>query len=129
MRLILIPALLPVMLVAAAPAPAPAPQKKPVPEATPVGEAVDCIQASSIRSTMVRSDKVIDFVVAGGKVYRNELPYACPSLGFEQRFLHKTSMNEYCSVDTITVLHSGPMTQGATCGLGKFQPVELAKGN
>jgi hypothetical protein len=126
MRLILIPLLLPMALVAAAPAPAP---QKPVPEATPAGEPVDCIQTSSIRSTLVRSDKVIDFVVAGGKVYRNELPYSCPSLGFEQRFVHKSSANEYCSVDTITVLQSGPMSQGASCGLGKFQPVKLAKGN
>ena len=125
MRLILIPLLVPALLIAAAPAPAP---QKGVPAATPAGEAVDCIQASSIRSTLVRSDKVIDFVVAGGKVYRNELPYSCPSLGFEQRFLHKTSMNEYCSVDTITVLQGGSaMMQGATCGLGKFQPVTLAK--
>jgi hypothetical protein len=121
MRLILIPAAL---LIGAAPA---APQKHEVPAATPAGKAVDCISTSSIRSTHVRSDKVIDFVVAGGKIYRNELPYACPGLGFEERFLHKTSTSQYCSVDTITVLRTGGMIEGATCGLGDFQPVTLEK--
>jgi hypothetical protein len=121
MRLILIPALL------AAAAPAPVPQKDSVPEATPNGKPVACIPLSTIRATHVRSDSVIDFVAAGGKVYRNELPHPCPGLGFEGRFLHRTSMNSYCSVDTITVLQSPPMTHGATCGLGEFQPVTLAK--
>jgi hypothetical protein len=121
MRLILIPAAL---LIAAAPA---VPQKREVPAATPSGKAVDCITTSSIRATHVRSDKVIDFEVSGGKVYRNELPYECPGLASEGRFLHKTSVNQYCSVDTITVLRSPPMAEGATCGLGDFQPVTIEK--
>ena len=123
MRLILISA---AMLIAAAPAPAPQ-HKEEVPEATPTGEAVSCIPMHSIRTTQVRSDKVIDFVVAGGKVYRNELPIACPGLGFERRFIHKTSLDSYCSLDQITVLNHPPYIPGATCGLGKFQPVQLAK--
>ncbi len=121
MRLMLIPVAL---LIGAAPA---ATQKREVPPAEPAGEAVDCITTSAIRSTSVRSDKVIDFMLAGGKVYRNELPIACPGLASEGKFLHKSSLNSYCSVDTITVLQSPPGIEGATCGLGKFQPVKLVK--
>ena len=62
----------------------------------------------------------------GGKIYRNALPYSCPQLGFEEKFLYKTSVGALCSVDTITVLHDG-LNQGATCGLGQFQPVKLVK--
>ena len=98
-----------------------------VPEATPTGKPVDCLSLTQIRNTQVRSDQIIDFYVGGGKVYRNTLPYACPSLGFEERYLHKTSTGDVCSHDTITVLQSGGMTEGPSCGLGKFQPVTLAK--
>jgi hypothetical protein len=121
MRLILLaPALL---LLGAA-----APQKRDrIPEATPAGEAVSCINTNLIRQTHVRSDRIIDFEMAGGKIYRNELPYDCPSLSFERRFLHRDSTNRYCSVDIITVLRDPPIGTGASCGLGKFQPVTLAK--
>ena len=97
-----------------------------VPDATPIGDAVSCVQLQSIRSTQVHGDSVIDFHMNGGKVYRNTLPNSCPSLGFEDRFLYKTSLSQLCSVDIITVLQSPGLSQGPSCGLGKFQPVKLA---
>ena len=103
------------------------PDRDTVPAATPIGKPVSCLQNNEVSETRVQSDKVIDFITYSGKVYRNTLPYSCPSLGFEQRFLHKTSTNDYCSIDTITVLQSPGLSQGATCGLGEFQPVELVK--
>ncbi len=96
-----------------------------VPEATPVGEAISCVNLRSIQSTRVHGDSTIDFHMGGGKVYRNTLPNSCPSLGFEERFLYKTSLSQLCSVDIITVLQSPGLSQGASCGLGKFQPVKL----
>jgi len=117
-------ALIPAAMLLAAPVTAS--RDRQIPEATPAGKPVDCIQLSQIRNTRVRSDQVIDYYVAGKKVYRNTLPYKCPGLGFEERYLHKTSTGDVCSHDTITVLQSG-MTEGASCGLGKFQPVTLAE--
>ena len=61
---------------------------------TPVGKAKDCVTISQIRSTRVIDNKTIDFTMAGGKVYRNTLPYSCPSLGFEQRFSYRTSTSQ-----------------------------------
>lgn len=97
-----------------------------VPPATPIGDPVNCVRLNQIRATHVRSDQVIDFELAGRQVYRNTLPSACPSLGFEERFAYSVPTGELCAVDTITVLQSTGM-RGATCGLGKFQPVSLAK--
>jgi hypothetical protein len=99
-----------------------------VPDATPVGDPVDCVQLTNIRSTQVHGDSTIDFHMNGGKVYRNTLPNSCPSLGFEERFSYKTSLSQLCSVDIIRVLQSygGHLQEGAGCGLGKFQPVKLA---
>ncbi len=99
------------------------------PEARETGAAVDCIPIVQIRESRVRSDQVIDFRSSGKKWYRNTLPYSCPSLGFEERFSYKTSLSQLCSTDIITVLYTtgGRLDPGASCGLGKFQPVELAK--
>lgn len=98
-----------------------------VPVAEPVGKPVNCVQLSRIRSTQVHGDSTIDFHMGGGKVLRNTLPMSCPGLGFEERFLYKTSIGQLCSVDIITVLQSPGLSQGPSCGLGKFQPVKLVK--
>jgi len=92
----------------------------------PAGEPVDCVPLSQVRSSRVIDDRTIDFTLAGGKVYRNTLPYSCPSLASEERFSHRTSLNQLCSVDTIRVLQSfgGGLQEGAGCGLGKFQPMQ-----
>ncbi len=95
----------------------------------PAGKAVSCLPTTSIRSTDVRDDRTIDFITNGNKVYRNTLPNRCPSLGFEKRFLYKTSINRLCSVDIITVLYSGGgngLDRGPSCGLGTFQPMTKA---
>lgn len=92
----------------------------------PAGEPVNCVTLSQIRSSSVIDDRTIDFKMAGGKVYRNTLPHSCPSLGFEERFSHRTSLNQLCNVDTIRVLQSfgSGLHEGAGCGLGKFQPMQ-----
>ena len=99
------------------------------PEARETGKAVDCVSLTQLRESRVRNDQVIDFRTSGKKWYRNTLPYSCPSLGFEERFSYKTSLSQLCSTDIITVLHTagGQLDRGASCGLGKFQPVELLK--
>lgn len=94
------------------------------PQATVVGEARDCIETNRIDSTRVYDDRTIDFEMVGDTVYRNTLPYACPQLGFEERFAYKTTIGRLCSIDTISVLY-GDGQRGATCALGEFVPVEV----
>jgi hypothetical protein len=97
-----------------------------VPDATPTGDAVSCVSLIQIRASHVRSDQVIDFEMSGGRYYRNTLPQSCPQLGFEERFGYETSLNQLCSTDIIHVIPQGGIG-GASCGLGKFQPVKLVK--
>lgn len=97
------------------------------PAAKVVGEAVDCVSIAGLRST-VRDDQTIDFE-AGSRTYRNTLPYSCSSLGFEKAFTYETSLSRLCSTDIIHVLQSagGRLDRGASCGLGKFVPIEYVK--
>lgn len=111
------------LLFAAAPGGA---SQREVPVATPVGAPVSCVTVSQIQSTQVRDDRTIDFMMRGGKVYRNTLDAgSCPQLGSEQRFSYKVTGSQLCSVDIITVLTEPGLTRGASCGLGQFQPVKL----
>ena len=116
------------LAVTAVAAPGMARDRQAIPAATEVGKPETCIPLRQISETRVHGDRTIDFIMTGRKVYRNTLPYACPGLGFEERFSYATSLSQLCSVDIITVLYSTPVLQrGASCGLGPFQPVTLAK--
>jgi len=88
----------------------------------PNGKPVPCLQTYRIDETRVRDNQTIDFVMKGGQVYRNRLPYSCSNLGFEESFAYSAPTQELCSSDTITVI-----PHGATCGLGEFQPVSGVK--
>ncbi|MFN3818119.1 hypothetical protein [Blastomonas sp.] len=103
--------------------------KSRVPAAEVTGDPVSCINLSQIRSSQVRDDRTIDFILNNGQVYRNELPYQCGGLGFERAFTYSTSLTQLCNVDIITVLQNfgGTLNRGASCGLGEFTPVKLVK--
>ena len=100
-----------------------------VPPAEVVGEPVSCINIAQIRGSQVRDNQTIDFMMAGGKIYRNELPQQCGNLGFDRSFTYSTSLTQLCNVDIITVLQNvgGGLQRGASCGLGQFTPVKLIK--
>lgn len=97
------------------------------PRATPVGEPVSCISTIRLRQTQVRSDRVVDFEMLGGEVYRNTLPNRCPQLGVERRFAYEPRVNQLCSVDIIRVLtnQGGGLQPLGACGLGNFQRVQI----
>ena len=108
-------------------APALARDRDAVPEATPTGPARSCVSIVQLQQSLVRSDRVIDFDVGGGRYYRNTLPNDCPGLNSERRFAYQTSLSQLCSTDIITVFSTSPPMRGASCGLGEFQPVTIAR--
>ncbi len=95
-------------------------------EARPVGEPQSCVQLVGIRNTRVLDNRMIDFIMRNGDVYRNRLPDECPGLGFDESFSYRTSQSQLCSVDIITVRNRSGLP-GASCGLGQFQRVELPR--
>lgn len=96
------------------------------PEVSAVGEPKSCVSIQRIRSTKIVDDSTIDFKMAGGKTYRNTLPYSCSGLRRDDAFSYRTSTSQLCSVDIIRVVenYGGRLQEGVGCGLGKFQEVK-----
>lgn len=94
-----------------------------------LGEGVSCINRSQVRATVVRTDKVIDFEMQGGKVYRNTLKARCPGLGWDRAIAYETSIDQLCTPQIVYVLQTtgGTLQRGAGCSLGAFVPVEYVK--
>lgn len=81
----------------------------------------NCILVNRIRQSTVIDNKHILFRLRGGDVYLNTLPRKCSGLGFYKAFSYKTSTNELCNVDIITVVEADGQMRGTSCGLGQFQ--------
>ncbi|WP_301752121.1 hypothetical protein [uncultured Erythrobacter sp.] len=96
-----------------------------------LGAGQNCIDRSQIRSTVVRTDRVIDFEMNGGKVYRSTLKNRCPGLGWDRAITYETSVNQLCTQQIVYSLTNigGVPQRGAGCSLGEFVPVEYVKTN
>lgn len=83
-----------------------------------------CVPINRISSTKVLDNQRIKFEMDGGSDYINMLPRKCPGLNKNTPIMYKTSLNQLCDLDTITVLNTvgGGFMRGATCGLGSFEP-------
>lgn len=101
-------------------------ESKPTDVAADDPEAVRCVQLMRLDRTEVIDGENIFFYMKGGTIYRNQLPQRCPGLDREERFSYKVTANRLCDLDIITVLtdFGGGLRQGASCGLGRFHPVD-----
>ena len=100
------------------------------PAVTVLGEPQNCVSRSQVRNTVVRSDRVIDFEMQGGKVFRNTLTRNCPGLGMDRAITYETSIDQLCSPQIVYTLQNiaGRPQRGAGCSLGKFVPVKYDRG-
>lgn len=99
------------------------------PAVTVLGQGQNCIDRSRVRQTVVRNDRVIDFEMSGGKVYRSTLPNRCLGLGLDRAITYETAINQLCTNQIVYSLQTigGVPQRGAGCSLGEFVPVEYVK--
>ena len=99
------------------------------PAATVTGPGERCINRAQLRNTVVRSERVIDFEMLGGKVYRNTLRQSCPGLNFDRAITYETSIDQLCTQQIVYALQNvgGIPQRGAGCSLGEFVPVEYVR--
>ena len=100
-----------------------------IPAAAVTGPDESCIPLRQFSQTVVRDSRTIDFLSTGRKGWRNVLPNDCPGLATERAFSFNTSLSQLCSTDIIRVLqnYGGGLQPGASCGLGRFTPIELRR--
>ena len=84
-----------------------------------------CVSLHQIDRTKVVDDDTVLFFLKGGDVVRNDLPRRCPTLMSENTFMYRTSLEQLCNSDTITVLNDVGFgfLPGATCSLGEFEAI------
>ena len=81
----------------------------------------DCLPMSRIDRVEVVDDRTLIFHMHGDKKYVNNLPYRCSGLR-NNAFIHETSLNQYCDLDTITVYDTSIGMRLGSCPLGEFEP-------
>ena len=84
-----------------------------------------CLRLSQVDTTKVIDSRHIVFEMKDNSLYVTRLPHRCPGLRPNTSWMHSTHSNDICDLDTITVLDNfgGGFQRGATCGLGKFEPL------
>ena len=84
--------------------------------ATQPGGGSGCLQTFRVDYTDILDDRTILYHMKDGKVWRNSLPFACPSLKNEGGFAYAAESPDICSNEgSIRVLRSG-----IVCQLGAF---------
>ena len=81
-----------------------------------------CVSLQRIDQTRILDKQNILFEMINGDRYLNTLPHKCSGLTPYRAIMYKTSINQLCSTDIITVFEPGqpaPNSYGS-CGLGKF---------
>lgn len=80
-----------------------------------------CLSMSRIDRVEIIDDETLLFHMTGKKKYVNHLPYKCHGLKSEGTFLHETSLQSYCDLDTISVLDTSIGMRLGSCPLGEFK--------
>ena len=88
-------------------------------------EPIRCVKIDRIENVDVIDNENVVFQIGINNYYLNTLPYACNGLRLNESIMYRTSTNELCDIDVITVLDKiGPGFQaGPSCGLGNFKPI------
>ena len=84
-----------------------------------------CVAINRIDQLKVVDRENVLFYMRGKEIYLNHLSHPCPGLSRHKTLMYRTSLNQLCDVDVITVLEDigGGFMPGASCGLGAFRPI------
>lgn len=89
-----------------------------------------CLSMARIQRIEIIDDETLRFHMRGrGPDYLNRLPRRCSGLKRQGTFMHATSTQNYCDLDTITQIDTTLGMRLGSCPLGKFEEVtELEEG-
>ena len=84
-----------------------------------------CLGLTRIDNIDIMNNQNIVFETINGEYYLNQLPRSCPNLSRDKAIMYKTSLNQLCNLDIITLLDNigGGFEWAGACGLGKFKRI------
>ena len=85
------------------------------------GEVVRCLPLTQVRDSDPIDDNAMLFEVRSGGMYLNELRGKCIGLKRNDRYSYKTTQNQICAGDIITISNRAGTVQLGSCGLGEFE--------
>ena len=94
-----------------------------VSEAAP--EAEFCLSLIRIDDSKILDSRHMLFTTTDKRMYLNTLPKKCGNMGPGDTYTFRTSINQLCQGDVITMLHPGgrDFIPGASCVLSMFEPM------
>ena len=84
-----------------------------------LGERKGCLNAASIKETLIFDDQSILFEMYGGAIYLSYLPAECKGLWVSKGFSYTVAGSKLCKQEVIEIVGQGPF-RGTRCGLGEF---------
>ena len=84
-----------------------------------LGERKVCLNAASIKETLILDDQTILFEMYGKAVYLSYLPAECKGLWVSKGFSYTVAGSKLCKQEVIEIVDQGPF-RGTRCGLGEF---------
>ncbi len=88
------------------------------------GKPVDCVSSSFVDGPQIIDERTILYRESGRRVWRNDLPDACPGLQPNDVMVIEIYGSQICRNDHFRAYPRGTSIAGATCRFGKFTPYD-----
>ncbi len=97
-------------------------------EGRTAGTPQDCITPNGLSGPQIIDSRTILYT-GGGRIWRVDLPEACPALGPFSTMIVEIRGSQLCSIDMFRVIDAGTSIPSGYCRFGKFTPYTRTKAN
>jgi len=92
------------------------------------GKPMDCVDKARLDGPQIIDDHTLIYRESGRRVWRNDLPDACPGLRPMDTMVIEVWGNQMCRNDHFRSYAPGSSIPGAICRLGTFTPYDKPPG-
>jgi hypothetical protein len=86
-----------------------------------------CIDNGSAGSPQIIDDRTLLYTESGRRIWRNDLPEACPGLRDDSHLIVEVYGSQLCQNDRFRAVDFGSHIPGPYCRFGKFVPYDKPK--
>jgi hypothetical protein len=83
-----------------------------------------CVETSWVDGPQIIDNRTLIYRQTGRRLWRNDLPEACPGLHQDSRLIVELYGSQTCESDRFRPVDPGSRIPGAYCRLGKFVPYD-----